>query len=143
MNKEICLFESVFLISMMFFVLLITSIMFIFDFRISNWIFLLAIICSFGAIYYFTKSIKKTTIITIMGLVVIATFAALSGHFYDWTWDGNTYHKGMVAMLKDGWNPIKETFYVYAQNNFPFMSKATYTWYDAYPKGCEIWGGTV
>lgn len=143
MNKEICLFESVFLISMMFFVLLITSIMFLFGLKISYWIFLLAILCSFGAIYCFIKSIKQATIITITGLFVIFACVALSGHFYDWTWDGNTYHKGMVAMLKDGWNPLTETFYTYSQNNFPFMSKATYTWYDAYPKGCEIWGGVL
>lgn len=140
-NKEICLFESVFLISMMFFVLFITSIMFIFDVKISDWNFILAALCSFTTVYYFTKSIKRTSIISLMGVFIIFACSFLFGHFYDWSWDGNTYHKGIVAMLKNGWNPLAETFYAYTQNKFPFMDKATYTWYDTYPKGSEIWGG--
>ena len=47
---------------------------------------------------------------TFWGVLVFVTvlsvfFFALSGHFYDFSFDGQWYHQDAIILLKNGWNP--------------------------------------
>ena len=41
-------------------------------------------------------------------LLVFVGFALLMGQFYDASYDGNSYHKLAIGLLKYGWNPVYE-----------------------------------
>jgi hypothetical protein len=48
---------------------------------------------------------------TFWGVLVFVTglsvfFFALSGHFYDFSFDGQWYHQDAIILLKNGWNPF-------------------------------------
>jgi len=60
----------------------------------------------------------------------------------DWSWDGNSYHKGIAGALAYGWNPLRETFYQFARS-YEFLHHCTETWYDSYPKAIELFGACV
>lgn len=146
MKKQDCgyiLLQGIFLVSVIFFTLLVSTILFVFHVSVSSANLLLAFLCSAVVIFYFSeKSIKQTLITSIVGVLFVFGFSLICSHIYDWSWDGNTYHKSITGFLKYGWNPLYETFYDFAANNFPFITYSA-TWCDAYPKGTEIWGACV
>ncbi len=146
MKKQDCgyiLLQGIFLISVLFFALFVSSILFIFHISISNVNLLLAVLCSVAVTFYFSGgSIKKIAITTVVGILIMAACMFVCMHVYDWTWDGNAYHKSMVGLLKNSWNPLALSFFDYAALNFPFIEGVA-AWYDAYPKGTEIFGACV
>jgi hypothetical protein len=142
-NISYILLQGIFLASVIFFTLLVSTILFILHISISSFNLLLAFFCSAAVTYYFSeKSIRKTCVTSILGILIVLGCSLLCSHIYDCSWDGNTYHKSITGFLKYGWNPLYETFYDFAANNFPFITYSA-TWCDAYPKGTEIWGACV
>jgi len=96
-----------------------------------------------GVVFYFSdQSIKRTFITSVCGVLLVFGCSIISSQIYDWSWDGNTYHKCITGFLKYGWNPLYETFYDFAAGNFPFITYNA-TWCDAYPKGTETWGACI
>lgn len=89
------------------------------------------------------RSAKYTFAAVVIGILILFLSVIVCSGFYDWSYDGNTYHKSMIGALKYGWNPLYETFYDFAHDHLDFLSTRTNTWYDAYPKGTEIWGARV
>lgn len=135
---------GVFLLSLIVFPVLITTILYIFHIPITAANLALALVAALIALYVTTGGdCGKTAITALVGILLAAIAVVLCMHVYDWTWDGNTYHKCITGLLRYGWNPLYETFYDYGGATFPFMAGATETWYDAYPKGSEIWGACV
>jgi len=135
------LLQGIFLISVLFFSLLVSSLLFMFRIPISNVNLLLAVLCSVAVTFYFSdKSIKKTAITAAVGLVIIVACVFLCMHVYDLSWDGNSYRKARTGLLKYGWNPLYETFFEYQEKiNLSGMEvNNSREWYDTSPKASEI-----
>lgn len=56
------------------------------------------------------KKISKVFISIIIALLVFVLAVVLNKNYIDLSWDGNTYHKDAVGLLKNGWNPIYENY---------------------------------
>ena len=144
LNKNIVFMSGTYILGVIMFSVLITTALLVVKIPIG--VYSLPLSCVFSAIacYFFSgRSVKDTLISVSAGLAFVALSIAVSCLVYDWSWDGNTYHKSMLALMEHGWNPFYETFYSYADKHFTFLSDVTATWYDAYPKGTEIWGACV
>ena len=113
---------AIFLLSFVLFNLLIATILFIFNVGIQGWY----LPCSFVFSAFLTILLMKhrrmiraesifivvvLPVLTILGLIVV------NGKIYDYTWDGNNYHKLAIGMMIDGWNPLMETEYEFNDKN--------------------------
>lgn len=145
-KKQECsyiLLQGIFLISVLFFALFISSILFIFHISISSANLLLAVLCSMAVTFYFSgASVKKTVMTAFVGLLIISACVFLCMHVYDWSWDGNAYRKSRMGSLKYGWNPIYENFFEFVRETLPFINTKA-LWYDAAPKASEILGAVI
>lgn len=81
--------------------------------------------------------------ILLIGTLMIALSILINTKIWDYTVDGNTYHKAILYFLSHGWNPLKESFFSYRDANFAFLDYITAPWYDAYPKLTETWGACL
>ena len=127
------------LISTMFFTMAVTTVLFIFGVSITKYHFILAVFLSAAMLPLFFKiSLKEWISMVGIGVVILCGCIFVSGQSFDWSWDGNAYHKTITGFLKHGWNPLSETYYAFAERQFPRFSPITPIWYDAYPKGSEI-----
>lgn len=134
---------GVFLLSLFFFDLAVTTLLFAFGIQMSSLNLVAAILCSTGVCFFLSRySVKDTATVLLLGVVILCAAALISGHVFDGSWDGNRYHKSITGALKWGWNPLQETFYDFAKD-IPFLADITETWYDAYPKGTEIWAASI
>ncbi len=134
---------GVFLLNVIFFPVFLSSCLFFINVPVQEWTFPFAIIAAGGfSCLLAGRDYRKMGISIACGVLCLTVILLLCTHTYDFSWDGNTYHKSIIALLKDGWNPLQETFYSYAER-FPFLSSAKETWFDAYPKGTELWAATV
>ena len=59
------------------------------------------------------------------------------------TWDGNAYRKTTVFMLRQGYNPIYETFYDAVARIGIIENRSWEPWLDGYPKGSEIFATVI
>jgi len=132
-----------FLLNTLFLPVLLSTILFIMHISLQAWVFPLSVTLS-GIFTYivFKKDNKKAMIAILCGIFCLAFALFICAKTYDFSWDGNAYHKSITGLLKHGWNPLTETFYSYAKQ-FPFLSQEKETWYDAYPKATELWGAVV
>lgn len=141
MKKPECsyiLLQGIFLISVLFFALFISSILLIFHITISSINLLLAALCGTAVTFYFSGgSIKKTVITTAVGLLIIAAGILLCMHIYDGSWDGNAHRKLRTGLLKYGWNPICETLSEFAAEYVPDVNVDRIA-YDVPPYASEI-----
>ncbi len=134
---------GVFVLSLFFFNLTITTLLFAVGVPISSINLPIAVLSSTAVCFFLSRrSIKRTIEIFSCAMLLLAITALLSGLVFDWSWDGNQYHKSITGALKWGWNPLHETFYDFARD-IPFLSHITQTWYDAYPKLTEIWAASL
>lgn len=79
-----------------------------------------------------------------VSIILLVMFVYVSGRVFDTSWDGNTYHKFAVGMLKNRWNPFYEPSAALAGK--VIGSDNLYSadfWADVYPKGTEIFGASV
>lgn len=134
---------GIYILCLFFFTLTNTTLLFALGVPISCFNLPLAALCSAIICFFLSRrSAKQTLEIFLCGILLLTITAVLSGLVFDWSWDGNRYHKSITGALKWGWNPLHETFYEFAKD-IPFLSHATETWYDAYPKLTEIWAASV
>lgn len=132
-----------FILSLFFFVIIDTTLLFAFGVAMSALNLLLAVVCSSLVSFILSgRSLKRTATIVLAGILVLGISMLLSARVYDCSWDGNRYHKSITGLLKYGWNPLQTTFYDFAQK-FSFLAEVKETWYDAYPKGTEIWAASL
>ena len=72
---------------------------------------------------------------------IIFICAANSTYVYDFSYDGNTYHKTTIGLLKNGWNPIYQSFEDAALTLRIIPDNYVWPiWYDHYPKASWIIG---
>ena len=72
---------------------------------------------------------------------IVFICAVVSVNVYDFSYDGNTYHKTTIGLLKNGWNPIYQSFEEAALTLKIIPEDYTWpVWYDHYPKASWIIG---
>ena len=113
----------------------ISSLGFLFTFSLTP----LYVILSFVLSVLFIIKLNKLTDLTrkdvllfyIILLFVFFISGFLSLIFYDFSWDGRTYHQQIIILLKNGWNPIYEKVnHHYIKDMIEFI--------ENYPKAIEI-----
>lgn len=89
------------------------------------------------------KNVFQTAIIAI---VVASLFIVISGNIVDTSYDGNSYRKPMVGLLKEGWNPVYETpeeFNAKLGSLPKNIGKDEWKWLEFFPKGMAILGASI
>ncbi len=103
---------TTFLLSFIFLSISVTSVFFILGIGISSVYFpMYMFISAFITFFIFNKPkdnklLKKLLINIFISIIILFIAILVGGIFYDETWDGNTYHKEMIGLMKKGMNPI-------------------------------------
>ena len=85
----------------------------------------------------FVKSLALSTLILTVPMI-------FCNFIWDYSWDGNAYHKLSVGLLKNGWNPIYQTIYEAISDAGVFAEgTANAAFYDGYPKASYIIGACI
>ena len=91
------------------------------------------------------SKVKIRTITFYLLIVLILPF--LYNKTYDFTQDGNSYHKTAIAFIKNGWNPLYESTKDFQKNNNSVIKIAEDSnvdlWVEHYPKGTWIIAATI
>jgi hypothetical protein len=118
--------------------LLISSFFFFFKLPISHFVAISALIVSIiwcwwvSKQHFRDKNPKHGTIFILLLLIFFINLyscIAISGSFFDLSWDGQTYHQGTVIQLANGWNPV----YSEVTGERPDS-----IWINHYSRGAEI-----
>ena len=107
-------FIAMFLLSFIFFNILVSSILFLLKQSITSINVIIAMILSILLMIYTLKKddnykLKSFAITIAVPISIIIGTTFISGKVYDYSWDGNSYHKSTIGILSDGWNPVYET----------------------------------
>lgn len=76
---------------------------------------------------------KELLIIAMASIVIITICDFISSLFFDFSYDGNGYHKAAIGSLREGWNPFASSI-----NDFPGYTQLFLTatpWPDHYAQG--------
>lgn len=141
---QIMLFVGIFLVGTLYFCPAITNLFLMISFSVGAMNLVIAVIASvFTCFLLAEKKHKEAVLASVLGILLLFLCVWLSLLIDDWSWDGNTYHKAITGFMKNGWNPLKESFFSYRDTNFPMFDYIVSPWYDAYPKATETWGACV
>lgn len=157
--------SAVFLLMFLVIIMIFTSFLWIFKVNISKWHLPVEFgitIVTFTLFYYYTELAKSGdnkskervkafsiihSISIIIGTIIFMASVFISGHIYDVTTDGNSYHKLAVGSMKNGWNPIYESSkeYTIEKGNVVTVleDNRNYLWADHYAVGTEIIGANI
>ena len=134
---------GVFLLNLLFFPLLITTLAFILGAGVTVLGVFIALAAAAAFAYCLSgRNTRQTVRVSLTGIAMAAACIVLCALCFDWSYDGNAYHKAIVGLLRDGWNPLEESFYSFAAD-YGFLKNESATWFDSYPKAAEIWGACV
>lgn len=134
------LLVGLFLLGVLFWAVIVVTIGYIVDLDFKGCAVLLAIIGSIAFCYLLNRNMKQTLVTAVVGCIPLFASVFFCTKCYDWSWDGNAYHKLIVGFLNRGWNPLKMTYYDYAAKFPLFVDQSEMVYFDAYPKGTEIIG---
>ena len=125
--------SGVYLIITLGVLVLLTSLLWLFNIPVSCFHLPLSCIIS-GVIFYFIfeKNIKSLILTFFISIVVLIVSILASGHVYDQSDDGNSYHKETVAALTTGWNPIYDDYKDFAEAHD--LTDKHQLWAEHYPK---------
>ncbi len=59
-------------------------------------------------LFYKKDNWKINIIAIVLGMLLFVGTTFIEGKIYDFTADGNTYHKLAIGSMKNGWNPAYE-----------------------------------
>jgi len=142
-SGEMLFMLGTFILSLFFFSIASTTVLFVMGIQISRINLFIAVACSVVITFLLSgRSAKTAVTVSLIGILLLGITIFLCSRVYDMSYDGNTYHKGITGALKNGWNPLHETFYDFAED-IPFLAVKDDIWYDAYPKGTEIWAACI
>lgn len=118
--------------------LIISSLLFFCKLPISHFVIIFALIvsttwCWWASKQYFSDNDPKYGIIFFLLLLIffinLFSCIAISGSFFDLSWDGQTYHQGTVIQLANGWNPVYSEVTGESSDSI---------WINHYSRGAEI-----
>ena len=112
------------LLSTIFSVVVLHSVVFIFHGIIMPFITIGAFIISLAVSYYLAKKYKvsRAYIIPIILSVIVFASIFLGSITLDTTYDGNNYHKYAIGSLEEGWNPLYSEIKNVYSNTYPKAS---------------------
>ena len=87
------------------------------------------------------KCIKTILIVFIIPILMIILSLFVNGKIRDFTFDGNTYHKATIGLLKEGWNPLYETsseFDNSRKEKIYIENSSSELWTDTYARASHI-----
>ena len=114
-------------------VITLTSIFFLLGFKINSGMFIFeSLFGGFLTYLIFKNEINKKIIINsmIIAISIIYLSIALGGTLYDYSWDGNIYHKQSIGLMKEGVNPV-------------YNNELGDPWVKHYPKAAETYAAVV
>lgn len=130
-------------------ILLVSGILFICHISISIANVVISLISTALISWRLYKNTEKYKIIAaaIIAVVVFTSAILFSMRTYDVSWDGNTYHKLAVGMLKDGWNPVyqnAESFINEDPTGVGIVDDGDNSvWIEHYPKASWIYAASI
>ena len=142
-------FISFSLTAFIFFIISISTVLFVFKTGITIATPILSALLSIILTSVFAKKnglsvcrilgICALSIIIVMGSIQVATYAN------DCSYDGNSYHKHTIGALNDGWNPVYEDLAEFNQKSEfrDELSRTTTLWQDHYAKGSHIFAACI
>lgn len=144
-KPDFSLILGTFLVNLLLWTLIVSTLLFAIGITVGWWNICLALLVNVLVCCIFLKvKPKQIALVSLWGLVIVAVTVFACHYCFDYSWDGNDYHKSMIGLMKYGWNPLNESFYDFARNSeFTFLQGVSATWYDAYPKMSEIWGACI
>lgn len=149
LNRNVLFYSALFLLLFIISNLITSSTLFIFDISILKINIFLSFFVSMIIILFILRK-RKINIYSIFSIIVltlciILSSITLSGKIYDYTCDGNTYHKTTIGMLVDGWNPLKESMTEFEEtSDFNYhIIKSNYLWGEHYAKASHIFSANV
>ena len=116
-----------------------TTLGYIINININNYTLIFDIILSFIIIHKVFKeefNNNKIFIKYILIILFIIYLTSLIGmQYYDFYWDGNTYHKNLIGLLADGLNPINNTkagdlWAIHYANAYEVIAGVFYSFFD-------------
>lgn len=115
--KKSLLLSGIFLLLFIIFNILISNALFIVKIEITKYNMIVSLLlCIFILLWVLKKfnllSLKKfynIIIALILPIALIVGSLFVNSKIMDFTFDGNTYHKATIGLLKEGWNPLYET----------------------------------
>ena len=115
--KKSLLLSGIFLLLFIVFYILISNALFIVKIEITKYNMIVSLLlCIFILLWVLKKfnllSLKKfynIIIALILPIALIVGSLFVNSKIMDFTFDGNTYHKATIGLLKEGWNPLYET----------------------------------
>lgn len=147
---SILLLAGIFFIAFITFNLLLSATLFIFNISIQKWYAIASVLLSALLVIVLLKNKNnlnlKTIIYTIIiPLISICGLTYVNGKVYDYTYDGNSYHKLAIGMMMDGWNPLKETEYEFNEHNENAieLEGIEFQWGDYYAKASHIFSANI
>lgn len=125
-------------------VLLVSTTLFFFNIKISIFTIFLSALLSIVVLFKITKIDLKAFVINIsIAFLILIILTTISSYIYDFSCDGNAYHKLAIGYIKNGWNP---TFY--NSSDFNTINKIVPNdyqsiWIDHYAKASWLFGATI
>ena len=115
--KKSLLLSGIFLLLFIVFNILISNALFIVKIEITKYNMIVSLLlCIFILLWVLKKfnllSLKKfynIIIALILPIALIVGSLFVNSKIMDFTFDGNTYHKATIGLLKEGWNQLYET----------------------------------
>lgn len=147
-----CFLGGLFLLLFVFLNILIPSFLFIFKISMQSWYPILSLILSTLIILVIMKKndllVKKVGIYLssiIIPILAIIGSVYVNGKVYDYTWDGNSYHKSSIGSMIDGWNPLYEGMEDFdsKQENPKKIQLNSYLWGNHYAKASHIYAASI
>jgi len=131
-------------------ILIVSSVVFLFNMSISKLFLLIAIIMA-TTLYYMIclkRSDFKLSEIVIGNVLAVFVFIGaicLCLTIYDFAWDSNWYHKTAVGSIKEGWSPLYESFLKFINLNDinVYFISASRVWAQYYCKASWIIGANM
>ena len=98
-------------------------------------------------LFYKKDNWKISIVAAILGIILFTATTFIEGKIYDFTADGNTYHKLAIGSMKNGWNPTYEDSKDFKEENGNVFDtdedNINTLWIDHYAKGTEIYAAVI
>lgn len=139
---------SLFLVSFIFFNISLSAILFIFKVCIKKWNAPIALLISIILCCIIIKKDNRFNLksfipyICILVPILIILFSVnLSSQIYDYTYDGNSYHKATIGAMINGWNPVYQNIDSVSYR-IPNSSSGS-LWSNHYAKASHIFAANI
>lgn len=128
-----------------FFLLAIPTTVLILGGKIGGWMLVVSVLASIAVVWLITgRHFDRTFVISVVSFFFILVITIVLYSFvYSSDYDGNTYHKMAIGLLKNGWNPIRESSQTFADYYFPIDIRVGSIFIDHYAKGPWIYGAVL